>query len=212
MAKRGLFITLEGGEGTGKSTQIQLLAERLSGAAVPHIVTREPGGTPGAEAIRDLVVNGAVDRWSPAAELLLFTAARRDHLERVILPTLAEGKIVICDRYVDSTVAYQGVAGGLGADHVMAVSNLALPEGWMPDVTLMLNLSVTAGLARAAERSGGETRFEDKGEAFHDHLAEAFSEIATADPKRCRVINAGQTPTEVAADIWAELSPMLEHN
>ncbi len=209
MVKRGLFITLEGGEGTGKSTQIGLLADKLAKKGVPHIITREPGGTPGAEAIRDLVVNGDVDRWSPAAELLLFTAARRDHLERVVLPALAEGKTVICDRYIDSTVAYQGIAGGLGADHVMAVSNLSLPEGWLPDVTLLLNLSAEAGLARAANRGEGETRFEDKGKAFHDDLATAFQDIAKGDPKRCRVINADQSPNEVAADIWAMLSPLL---
>lgn len=210
MAKRGLFITLEGGEGAGKSTQIKLLANRLEEAGVSHILTREPGGTPGAEAIRDLVVNGDVDRWSPAAELLLFTAARRDHLERVVLPALTDGTCVICDRYIDSTIAYQGIAGGLGADYVMAVSKLALPQGWLPDLTFMLNLPPKAGLARAAVRGEGEARFENKDQAFHDDLVSAFLEIAVADPKRCRVINADQTPDEVATDIWAELSVQLD--
>ncbi|MGB0921935.1 MAG: dTMP kinase [Alphaproteobacteria bacterium] len=209
MARRGTFITLEGGEGTGKSTQINLLSQRLAEADIDHILTREPGGTSGAEAIRDLVVTGNIDRWSPKAELLLFTAARLDHLERVILPALQAGQTVICDRYIDSSVAYQGVAGGVGAQRVMALSDLMLPEGWLPDITFILDLDVTVGLARAANRGGTETRFEEKGTAFHTQLAQSFRHIAEQNPERCILVEATEKPQHVADIIWQQLAQRM---
>lgn len=199
---RGRFITFEGGEGTGKSTQLRRLADRLRSEGRAVVATREPGGSPGAETIRDLLVNGAADRWSPVTETLLMYAARRDHIERVIAPALARGDWVVCDRFADSTRAYQGAAGGTDPALIAALETYVLGEV-RPDLTLVLDLPVETGLARAASRPGAETRFESKGQAFHARLREAFLAIAAAEPGRCAVIDAAGDMDQVAAAVWA---------
>lgn len=198
---RGLFITLEGGEGTGKSTQAQRLAERLRDMGVRVLTTREPGGTPGAEAIRDLLVNGEVRRWEPMSEALLHFAARVDHVEKVIRPALAQGQWVISDRFADSTFAYQGAGQGLSAAAIADLYRLSL-DGFAPDLTLILDMPVAEALARARQR-GGADRYERMGPAFHERLRAAFLDIAATAPERCRVIAAGGPPDEVAARLWA---------
>ncbi len=205
---RGRFISLEGGEGAGKSTQVRTLLARLSAAGVEAVATREPGGSPGAEAIRDLLVNGAADRWSATAETLLVYAARRDHIERLIRPALARGAWVVCDRFADSTRAYQGQAGGAPAALIDALETLVM-EDTRPDLTLILDLPVQVGLDRAAARGGGEGRFEAKGLAFHQALRDAFLAIAAAEPERCQVIDAVGDEPAVAARIWAAVEPLL---
>jgi dTMP kinase len=207
---RGLFITFEGGEGTGKSTQVARLASRVRGAGRQVVVTREPGGSPGAEVIRGLLVTGDADRWSPLTEALLVNAARRDHIERIIGPALEAGQIVICDRFADSTRAYQGVAGGV-PDQVIAALEAAVLGLLRPDVTIVLDLPVAAGLGRAASRADAEGRFEAKGEAFHQRLSEAFLGIAAAEPDRCIVIDAAGAPEEVETRIWSHIAPRLGH-
>lgn len=206
-AEQGVFITFEGGEGAGKSTQLRRLTERLRATGREVVATREPGGSPGAEALRDLVVSGAADRWSPLAELLLFYAARTDHLERTIRPALTRGAVVISDRFSDSSVAYQGAGGGVSKT-LIAVLDGAVVGRTRPDLTLILDLPVDAGLARAAAR-GGDDRFEKKGRAFHERLREAFLHIAHRHPRRCRVIDAGREPDVVANDVWAAVQPVL---
>jgi dTMP kinase len=198
----GRFITFEGGEGAGKSTQVRRLAERLAARGGEVVTTREPGGSPGAETIRSLLVDGAVDRWSPVAETLLMYAARADHIERVIAPALARGAWVISDRFFDSTRAYQGAAGGAPAALVRALETEVVGET-VPDLTLILDMPVAVGLARAAGRGQGEGRFEAKGAAFHERLRTAFLEIAAAEPGRCRVIDAGADRDAVAERIAA---------
>jgi dTMP kinase len=204
---RGRFITFEGGEGAGKSTQLRRLAERLRGRGLEVMATREPGGSPGAEAIRDLVLNGAADRWSPATETLLMYAARSDHLERVIRPALGRGAWVVCDRFADSTRAYQGVGGGTDPALILALEREVLGET-RPDLTLIFDLPPAAGLARARAR-GGEMRFESKGLAFHERLREGFLEIARAEPQRCALIDAAGTLEEVEAQVWAAVAARL---
>lgn len=206
---QGYFITFEGGEGSGKSTQIRRLAERLRAAGGREVVlTREPGGTPGGEELRALILNGAVDRWSPVSEALLMSAARRDHLERVIRPALARGAIVLCDRFADSTRAYQGRGGAVDAGLIDALEKYVV-EATRPDLTLILDLPTAEGLARAGAR-GGEARFESKGLAFHEQLRAAYLAIAAAEPQRCRVIDATGTQDDVAAAIDAALSERLD--
>ena len=162
--QRGRFITIEGGEGAGKSTQIRRLAERLTASGFEVVTTREPGGSPGAETIRSLLVTGEADRWSPTTETLLLYAARRDHIERVIEPALDRGAVVLCDRFHDSTRAYQGVAGAVDPALIAFLESHVL-AGLSPDLTLVLDLPVEAGLGRAAARGEGEGRFEAKGAA-----------------------------------------------
>ena len=199
---RGRFITFEGGEGVGKSTQVRRLAERLrglgQGGGGEVVVTREPGGSPGAEAIRALLVSGPVERWSSISETLLMYAARRDHIERVIAPALERGAWVICDRFYDSSRAYQGAAGGAPAGLIKALETDVVGD-LIPDLTLILDLPVQVGLARARQRirngggkngGGQEGRFEAKGAAFHERLRAAFLAIAENEPDRCRVIDA----------------------
>jgi dTMP kinase len=185
---QGRFITLEGGEGAGKSTQAALLADALRKAAIDTVVTREPGGAPGAEAIRKLLLDPAAG-WEPMSELLLFLAARRDHATRLIRPALARGAWVICDRFADSTMAYQGYAEGLGRETVEVGQRLALGD-FAPDLTLILDLPVEEGLRRAKRRPGGETRYERMDKEFHGRLREAFLDIARREPARCRVVDA----------------------
>ncbi len=186
---QGRFITLEGGEGAGKSTQAALLGQALRQAGLEVLATREPGGSLGAEAIRSLLLQGAEGGWEPMSELLLFLAARREHVTRSIRPALERGAWVICDRFADSTMAYQGYAQGLGRETVEIGQRLAL-GGFMPDLTLILDLPVEAGLARAEKRAGGETRYERMDKSFHLRLREGFLDIARREPGRCRVIDA----------------------
>lgn len=188
---RGRFITLEGGEGAGKSTQARALAQLLRARGKGVVETREPGGTPGAEEIRALLVNGEPGRWDAWSEALLVFAARRDHVERVIRPALARGDWVVCDRFLDSTVAYQGYARGLGAGAIEALHALVIGR-LRPDLTLVFDLDPATGLARAAARRGGEGRFEAQDLAFHQRLRDGFQAIARAEPGRCALIDAGQ--------------------
>lgn len=205
---RGRLITFEGGEGTGKSTQLRRLAARLEAAGREVVATREPGGSPGAETIRGLLVTGEADRWSAMTETLLMYAARRDHVERVIRPALARGAWVVCDRFADSTRAYQGAAGGVDPAFITALERHVL-EDVRPDLTLVLDLPPEAGLARAADRAGAETRFESKGAAFHARLRAAFLEIARAEPGRCAVIDADGALEAVEARIWSAVEDRL---
>ena len=205
---RGLFITFEGGEGAGKSTQLRRLAERLSADGWEVVATREPGGSAGAEAIRALLVTGAADRWSPLTETLLMYAARRDHIERVIDPALARGAVVLCDRFADSTRAYQGAGGGAPASLIAALEADVL-GATRPDLTLILDLPAEAGLARAAGRGGAEARFESKPLAFHERLREAFLSIARDEPGRCVVIDADAGEDQVAWAVWDACAPRL---
>jgi dTMP kinase len=205
---RGIFITFEGGEGAGKSTQIRRLAERLRAGGRDVVLTREPGGSPGAESIRELLLNGETDRWSPLTEALLMNAARRDHIERVIAPALARGTVVLCDRFADSTRAYQG-AGGQVATAVIAQLEAAVVGDMRPDLTLIFDLPVAEGLRRALSRNGGEERFEAKGAAFHERLRAAYLEIARTEPERCVVIDATATLDAVEAAILAAVQPRL---
>ncbi len=205
---RGRFITFEGGEGAGKTTQIRRLAQRLAEAAPEVVVTREPGGSPGAEAVRDLLVNGAVDRWSATTEMLLMYAARRDHIERVIRPALDRGAWVLSDRFADSTRAYQGAAGG-ASEVLLDALELVVLENIRPDLTLILDLPATLGLNRAISRGGAEARFEQKGAVFHERLRDAFLGIALDDPARCAVIDATADVDAVETAVWAAVQARL---
>ncbi len=200
----GRFITLEGGEGAGKSTQVRRLAEALSGQTDEIVTTREPGGAPGAEAIRAILVDGDVDRWDAITETLLHFAARRDHLEVTIRPALERGACVICDRFADSTMAYQGIVQGAGRDVVDRLYAIAVGD-LKPDLTLVLDLPVEIGLARAAER-GGADRYERMGPAYHERLRQAFQDIVADHPERCRLIDATGSEDDVAALIFADVA------
>ncbi len=206
--RRGRFISFEGGEGAGKSTQARRLVDRLRALGLETVATREPGGSPGGEAIRELLVNGPPDRWSAITETLLMYAARRDHLERVIIPALERGAWVVCDRFFDSTRAYQGAGGGAPAELIAALEASVVGDV-KPDLTLILDMPVAAGLARAAGRGQGEARFEAKGIDFHERLRAAFLEIARREPERCVVLSADATPDALAADIWASVDTRL---
>ncbi|UTP37753.1 dTMP kinase [Phenylobacterium sp. LH3H17] len=209
---RGRFITFEGGEGAGKSTQVRRLVERLRVAGHDVVATREPGGSTGAEAIRDLVLKGSADRWSPVTETLLMYAARRDHIERAIAPALERGAWVVCDRFFDSTRAYQGGAGGVAPGLIAALENHVVADV-RPDLTLIFDLPVAVGLARAethaAAAGHAETRFESKGAAFHERLRAAFQAIAAAEPDRCALIDAADTIEGVEAQVWAAVADRL---
>lgn len=211
---RGRFITFEGGEGAGKSTQVRRLVARLQSAGREVVATREPGGSPGAEAIRNLVLKGDADRWSPMTETLLMYGARRDHIERTILPALARGAWVVCDRFADSTRAYQGGAGGVEPSFISALEAHVLADV-RPDLTLVFDLPVDVGLARAdafAKADGhAETRFESKGTAFHERLRTAFQQIAAAEPDRCALIDAAAGIDEVEAQVWRTVEQRLVH-
>lgn len=205
---RGRFITFEGGEGAGKSTQVQRLAARLKADGHEVVTTREPGGSPGAESIRDLVLRGDADRWSPLTETLLMYASRRDHLERIIRPALARGAWVICDRFADSTRAYQGAAGGVDPAFITALETYVL-EATRPDLTLVFDLPAETGLERAHARAGAEMRFESKGMAFHERLRAGFQAIAAEEPDRCALIDATATMDGVEAAVWAAVEARL---
>lgn len=205
---RGRFITFEGGEGAGKSTQLNRLVERLREGGVDVVATREPGGSQGAEDIRELLVNGPPDKWSSVTEALLMNAARRDHLERRIRPALERGAWVVCDRFADSTRAYQGAGGAVDPAFVARLEAQVVGDT-RPDLTLILDLPVDEGLRRAAARGLGEARFEAKGTAFHETLRQAFLDIAAAEPERCVVLDAGGAPDAVAQAVWTAVSARL---
>ena len=185
----GKFITIEGGEGAGKSTQIKLLADGLRERGIVIPTTREPGGSPGAEAIRKLLVEGSTDKWDGETEALLHFAARRDHLRRTVWPALERGEWVISDRFADSTKAYQGYGHGLPLAKIDRLYDISVGD-FRPDLTVILDLPIELGLSRAARRAGTETRYESMDIEFHRRLREGFLAIAGADPARCAVIDA----------------------
>jgi len=197
--RSGKFITFEGGEGAGKSTQCALLAKRLESDGAEVVVTREPGGTESAEAIRALLVDGAVDRWDAVSESLLHSAARRAHLVDLVWPALDRGAWVISDRFADSTMAYQGYAMSLGRAAVETLNQIVFDD-FAPDLTIVLDLPVDQGLARAADR-GGADRYERMGRAFHQKLRDAFLDIAKREPDRCAVIDGTSDIEAVAAAV-----------
>jgi dTMP kinase len=196
-----MFISFEGIDGSGKSTQARMLAETLRGLGHDVVLTREPGGSPGAEDIRRLVLEGDPDRWSAETEILLFTAARRDHLERVIVPALAAGRLVITDRFADSTRVYQGLTRGDLRARVDALHDLMI--GRDPDLTFLIDIDPAAGLSRAKGRKGHEERFEDFGEDLQTRARAGFLSLAQAAPARFRVIDGSGAPGEIAAKVAA---------
>lgn len=205
---RGRFITFEGGEGAGKSTQARILVDRLRAAGVDVLQTREPGGSAGAEEIRAIALNGDAARWSATTETLLMFAARSDHLDKTIRPALAEGRWVVCDRFVDSTRAYQGAGGGVDAGFIEALND-AVVAAEQPDLTLVFDMPVEVGLERAFGRGLFETRFESKGLEFHTRLRDEFLRIAGAAPGRCAVIRADETMDGVSDQVWTAVDTRL---
>lgn len=199
MTDGGLFITFEGIDGSGKSTQIRMLAETLRGKGFDVVLTREPGGSDGAEEIRSLVLEGDPDRWSAETEILLFTAARRDHLERTILPALAAGKIVLCDRFADSTRMYQGLSRGDLRETVDHLHRLMI--GREPDLTILIDMDPATGLSRAKSRATTEERFEDFGQALQEQMRKGFLGLANEFSDRFRIIDGDQSIDAVASDI-----------
>ena len=205
--RRGAFVTFEGGEGAGKSTQGARLKARLEGLGIETITTREPGGSPHAEAIRHAILSGAVAPLGPFAEALMFSAARLDHIETTIRPALERGAFVVCDRFIDSTRVYQGALGHIEPGLIASLEEVIVGD-LMPDLTLILDVAPATGLARATLRRGGEgtaDRFERETLAFHEGLRAAFLSIAAGEPERCRVIDADQDPDRVAEAVWAEM-------
>jgi dTMP kinase len=206
---RGRFITLEGGEGAGKSTQLALLAAALEARGLQIVTTREPGGTEGAEAIRRLLLEGGADRWNAASEALLFAAARGDHVAKLIEPALASGAWVLCDRFVDSTRAYQGGGGGIADDMIMTLHGIG-SGGLLPDRTLLLQIPPDAAAARLAQRDGDRTdRMGAKPAAYHARLAARFAEMAAAEPQRWRVIDSSARPDIVTLHMLNALTDLL---
>ncbi len=207
---RGRFISFEGGEGSGKSTQIKTLAERLDAVKMRAIVTREPGGSPGAEIIRHLVLSGMGKLLGADAETLLFAAARDDHVRTVIRPALSQGIWVLCDRFSDSTRAYQGRLGKVSPELLNAMERVTIGD-LKPDLTFILDVPVEIGMQRAAARrgSGAPDRFEAEDVRFHRQLREAYRQIAAGEPKRCVLIDASADPGTVAAMIWTALRERL---
>jgi dTMP kinase len=209
MTGSGYLLTIEGIDGAGKSSQARILAGRLRELGREVVETREPGGSPGAEEIRRLLVEGNSDRWSPETEILLFTAARRDHVERVIRPALNRGAVVLCDRYVDSTRAYQGA--GAPERRTLADRLHRLAIGLDPDLTLIFDIDPAAALERAQLRLSDqdEDRFEKMGLAFQARLRAEFLAIAAAEPGRCALIDAAKAPEAVAGQVWAAVAPRI---
>lgn len=209
MSGRGHFLTVEGIDGSGKSTQARLLAQRLRNLGRAVVETREPGGAPGAEEIRRLLVRGDPERWSPETEILLFTAARRDHVERVVEPALNRGAVVLCDRFVDSTRAYQGTGSPERRVLVDRLHRLAIALD--PDLTLVFDMDPIVALERARDRASGldEDRFEKMGPEFQGRLRAEFLAIAAAEPARCTVIDATRLVEAVAEQVWAAVAPRL---
>ncbi|WP_300975572.1 dTMP kinase [Sphingomonas sp. LHG3406-1] len=204
---RGRFITLEGGEGVGKSTQLAALGEALRARGIDVVTTREPGGSDGAEAIRRLLLEGGEERWSAPAEALLFAAARTDHVDKLVRPAVLAGKWVISDRFIDSSLAYQGGAGGLGIEAVRAINAFGI-DGWFPDRTLLL--LHPQGAERARARDGAEAdRIGGRPASYHDNVEAAFRAIAAAEPDRVRPVDASGSPEDVTALLLAALEDLL---
>ena len=203
----GLFLSFEGIDGSGKSTQARMLAEFLENSGRPVVLTREPGGSPGAEEIRSLVLQGDPDRWSAETEILLFTAARRDHIERTILPALAAGKIVICDRFADSTRMYQGLSRGNLRECVDQLHSLMIPRD--PDKTILIDMDPSVGLSRAKSRNGVEERFEDFGIALQEKMRQGFLDLADEFRSRFAVINGLQELDDVQRDVRNVVLPLI---
>jgi len=201
----GRFITLEGGEGTGKSTQVKRLKAALEAKGLKVLATREPGGSPGAEEIRKLLVEGEPGRWNPITETLLAYAARADHVARIIGPALAAGTWVISDRFNDSTFAYQGVGRGVERETIRRIDSAVLDD-FQPDLTLVLDLDAKTGLERANARAGAENRFEKFGPEFHERLRQSFLDIAKRAPERCRLIDASGGVDDVAQAIFVAVA------
>jgi len=205
---RGRFISLEGGEGCGKSTQIRRLAETLRGRGLEVVETREPGGSPGAEAIRKLLLEGEAERWSAGTEALLFAAARGDHVAKTIRPSLERGAWVLSDRFLDSSLAYQGGAGGIGVERVRQLHDIG-SDGFLPDRTLLLELPASAAADRAGARDvEGSDRIGGRGESYHADVASAFAALADAEPERIRRIDASGSPEDVTSRLLAAIEDL----
>ncbi|MDE0723912.1 MAG: dTMP kinase [Alphaproteobacteria bacterium] len=204
-ANGGVFITFEGGEGSGKTTQIKALSEALAAAGVDHIMTREPGGCPSAEELRNLILTGAKDRWTDMGELLLYTAARAEHLERVIRPALAAGKVVLCDRFADSTMVYQGISRGLGERTVEQLQTIVIGET-APDATVYFDIAPEIGLARSGGWDNGENRIEQEGLEFHTKVRDGFVALTKKHPERFVTIDASASVEDVFASLVSVLT------
>lgn len=214
-AAPGLFVTFEGGEGAGKSTQIRLLANALRERGLTVLMTREPGGSKGAEAVRHVLLSGAAEPYGIRMEAILFAAARSDHVEEVIRPALAAGTVVLCDRFMDSSRVYQGITGNLEQPFVEALERVAI-NGVVPDCTVIFDLPAAVGLERARKRAAGPDeqpdRFEKEELETHEKRREAFLDIAEREPLRCRVIDATRTQEQIAAEVLAIIEPLLPIN
>jgi dTMP kinase len=205
----GRFITLEGGEGVGKSTQMKALSDALRARGLEVVETREPGGSPGAEAIRALLLQGEIERWTAEAEALLFAAARSDHVARTIRPTLARGAWVVCDRFLDSSIAYQGIVGGVGAEAVRRLHDVG-SHGFLPDRTLLLHLDAMDAAARTQVRDvAGADRFGAREVDYHARINAAFEQLAAAEPERYRIVDAAGAPGEVSGRLLAAIEDLL---
>jgi len=212
LPQKGLFISFEGGEGAGKSTQIRILAETLRSRGLEVVVTREPGGSPGAEAIRHVLLSGAAEAFGVRMEAMLFAAARNDHVEEVIRPALESGAVVLCDRFLDSSRVYQGTTGNLEPDFIETLQRIAV-DGTMPDLTLIFDIPAVDGLARARKRADdGATpdRFEKEELETHEKRREAYLDIALNEPRRCRIVDAKQPQERVTEDVLSMVEPLLE--
>lgn len=206
---QGRFISLEGGEGAGKSTQLKRLAAALRARGIETVETREPGGSPGAEAIRGLLLQGEEDRWSPGAEALLFAAARADHVDKLIKPAMAEGKWVLSDRFLDSSIAYQGGAGGLGHEIIRQLHQVG-SSGFLPDRTLLLELPAAAAAERASARDGGRgDRIGSRDANYHAQVAATFRALADEEPYRFRIVDASGSPDEVTERMLTAIQDLL---
>lgn len=207
---RGKFITFEGGEGTGKSTQAQALAERLKTLGIAVTLTREPGGSPGAEVIRHVILSGAAKSLGAEAEAMLFAAAREDHIAHTIKPALDRGHWVVCDRFADSTRVYQGVLGHVDPRLIKRLEKITVGDN-KPDLTIILDVPAETGLARAHARRGDAAidRFESEDIAFHERLRDAYRQLAIGEPDRCVLIDAGETPERVAERVWSAVAGKL---
>jgi dTMP kinase len=206
--RRGLFITFEGPDGSGKSTQARLLAQRLRGEGRAVVESVEPGGTPIGQQIRRILLDPANKELAPTAELLLMFAARAQNVEQWILPALQQGHIVISDRFTDSSIAYQGAGRGLGRDRVLELDRIAC-RGVVPDLTICIDLDTETGLARALARGGMETRLEEQAIEFHHKVREAYHELARSEPQRFRLIDGRGTPDAIAAKVWEQVTPLF---
>tara|TARA_Y100000590_G_scaffold470715_1_gene668351 strand:- start:14434 stop:15084 length:651 start_codon:yes stop_codon:yes gene_type:complete len=199
--KKGLFITFEGGEGSGKSTQSKILYEKILKENCSVIYTREPGGSDQAESIRNLLVTGDSNRWSPITELFLFSAARFDHVEKKIKPALEKNNIVICDRYIDSTTAYQGYAGSINKETINIIQDIST-QNTIPDLTFILDIDPDIGLKRSMTESNYETRFENKDLKYHKKIREGYLSIAKENSQRCKILNANDDINNISNKIY----------